>query len=207
LRAEVHAGSPGSTRSGAAVAASPPSFAQQQRDADVAALLAAVPAVLRRQLDGAVGRPARRDDRVGELAQRERGRHGAVVLGARVVLDLLQRDDRRRAQRLDDLARERGEARARRGGGEVLDVVAGDGERALGRHGRGLGRQAAALDGRRDQRMEPVAAPGVAEHADQRRGEAVAGVRARQPGEQIVEQQPRAVAALALGRPHAASAR
>ena len=73
-----------------------------------------------------VRRAARRDDRVGQLLQRLVGGDRAVVLGAVVVLDLLQGDDVGRGEVVHDRRR-----RARRtscgvGRVEVLDVVRRD---------------------------------------------------------------------------------
>ena len=102
--------------------------AEEEADADVAARLAAVLVVDRVDLAELVGRPAGGRDGGDELVERRGGIDDAVVGGAVVVLDLLEREDVRRAQVVDDQAGERLELRRGVARVEVLDVERADRE-------------------------------------------------------------------------------
>ncbi len=101
---------------------------EEEDVADVATRLAAVRVVDR--VDGApvVGRAAGRLDGVDELGDGLVGRDSSVVLGAVVVLDLLQAHDVRGRKVRDDPLRQPVELALRVGRVEVLDVVRRHGE-------------------------------------------------------------------------------
>ena len=113
---------------GRSTKATPRSGAEQEHLADVAARLATVGAVGRVDPARVVRRSARGADGRRQHGHRPAGVHRAVVGGAAVVLDLLQRQDVRALQVGDDLACEPVELRLRVAGVEVLDVERGDGE-------------------------------------------------------------------------------
>lgn len=122
--------------------------------------------------------PCGRDDRVRELLHRLVGGDRAVVLGAVVVLDLLQGEDVGRGEVVDDGLRERVELLLRVARVEVLHVVRGHGQLVLVLLVRGLALQAPVDDGAEGAGGDRVAAELVeVERALGRAGQPVADVR------------------------------
>ena len=160
---------------------------EQEPDPDVAAGLAPVLVVDRVDLPELVRRPTRRGDRRDEQVPR-RGSvgHGRVRRTVR-VLDLLDRDEIRRAEVVHDVVGMRRERRVARV--EVLDVVGGDRDLPIRRSRGHLLRQRPRDPGERRGHVQLEVAEAVVDHAHGRCRESVADVDARHRQERVVEMQ------------------
>ncbi len=164
---------------------------EQESDADVAAGLAAVSVVDRVDLAELVGRAAFRLDRGDELVQRLGRIHDPIVRRPVVVLDLLEREQVRRAHVVDDEGRELLELRIGIARIEVLDVERADRDHVRVRVDRGdfAGEAVAGAGGRR-RLQELEVAEVVVEDADDRRGVFVADVQDRHRGDRVIDLDP-----------------
>ena len=178
-------------------------------DPNVGTGLAAIRVVLRVDLDEVVGRPAGERDAVDQACQGRIARDVAAVGRAVAVLDLLQGDDVRAVQPIDDVEGQTGELVVAAGVGrtvggvEVQHVEGGDGQGVVA-----TGKLAASAlqtprrhlgQGSGVEQLE--VAETVVEHALDRAGELVADIHLRRVGhESVVDDDPFGVGVVRLQR-------